>query len=288
MAKSLEADPSSPEAVFADYEQRRVSVAAVLAHGLGDAHSYQMYLRFLISHAKIVEAATTWVWVVSRSYANDKLANEYTSFLIQNGKLEAAADAWVQYAGKRDTNYPECNRIFNGSFESDPTGSQFDWTVEQTPGASIDFDTASAHGGSRSLRVQFDGTQNLKAVDVRQNVYLKPDRYRFEAYVRAKDISTDEGISFHIANEQAPNRLSFTTQPILGSSEWTLIQHSFIVPKNASGLTEVRLVRTPSLRFDNLVRGTLWVDEVRIRPEPTRPTTQQSITYKSNSKLNKR
>ena len=115
--------------------------------------------------------------------------------------------------------------------------------------------------------VMFDGTQNVSNIGVGQTVFLKPGRYRFEAHVRARDISTDEGVAFRVANEEAANRLSFTTKPVLGSTDWTLVEHPFTVPPAGAGLVNVQLVRTPSLRFDNLIRGTLWIDQVSITPE---------------------
>jgi hypothetical protein len=70
-----------------------------------------------------------------------------------------------------------------------------------------------------------------------------------------------------VSNGEAANRLSFTTKPVLGSTDWTLVEHPFTVPPTGAGLVDIQLVRTPSLRFDNLIRGTLWMDAVRIGPE---------------------
>lgn len=212
------------------------------------------------------DAAKTWDRIVAQRYTDDKLANEYIGFLIQNGKPEAAAQAWALHAGDRSKGYPETNRVFNADFESEPSGSRFDWTIEQTPGAKIDFDRETAHSGTRSLRIQFDGTQNLSSLGVRQSVFLQPGRYRFQAYVRTQNISTDEGIAFRVASEGAPNKLNFTTEPMLGTTDWKLVRHTFQAPPG-TGLIEIRLVRTPSLRFDNLIRGTVWIDGVSINPE---------------------
>ena len=114
----------------------------------------------------------------------------------------------------------------------------------------MSFDRGLAYSGPRSLRIRFDGTQNLTSIGIWQMIFLKPGRYRFQAYVRTQDLSTDEGIAFRVTSEQAPNRLNFTTEPMLGSTDWTLVKRSFEVLPGA-GLAEVRLVRTPSLRFDS-------------------------------------
>jgi O-antigen ligase/tetratricopeptide (TPR) repeat protein len=270
MTRAMKADPEQYEqSAFGVYDEKRIPVDEILRYGLPNPHAYQAYLRFVLSGDKIVNAEKAWDWIIAHRYADDKLANEYVEFLIGKKQPEAAEQAWARYACDRDKAYPESNRVFNGDFESDPTESRFDWRIEAARGAAIDVDRAIHYSGSRSLRIQFDGTQNLSSIGLRQNVFLKPGRYRFTAYVRSKDISTDEGIAFRVASEQAPNRMNFTTEPVLVTTNWKLVQHSFVVPQDAAGLADVGLVRTRSLRFDNLIRGTLWVDQVSISPENT-------------------
>ncbi len=227
------------------------------------------FLQFLISEERSADAAQPGPASSPITTQINKIANEYVSFLLKNNQPEAASHAWVQYAANRDPNYPDTTVSLTAASIA-PTGSQFDWTVEEAPGANIDFDKIRSHAGSRSLRIDFNGAQNLSSVGLHQTVFLKPGRYRFHAYVRSNDLSTDEGISFRVANERAPKNLSFTTEPVLGSHDWTLVQHSFVVSPAAAGLIHIRLVRTPSLRFDNLIKGTLWIDDVSISPEPTR------------------
>jgi hypothetical protein len=160
--------------------------------------------------------------------------------------------------------------VFNGDFEADPAGSLFDRTISPAPGATIDFDRDAPYSGARSLRIRFDGTKNVGDTGVGRSVFLKPGRYRFWAYLRTREISTDEGVAFSLADPDAPKQLSFTTEAMLGTNRWKLVEHTFqALP--GTGLVEVRLVRKPSWRFDNLIRRTMWVDQVRISLETLRP-----------------
>jgi hypothetical protein len=156
--------------------------------------------------------------------------------------------------------------VFNGDFEFDPTGNRFDWTIEPAAGVAIDFDRETKHSGDRSLRIQFDGTQNVGNIGLRQTVFLKPGRYRFQAYIRTKEISTDEGVAFSVVGEETSNRVSFTTESLLGSNDWRLVEREFEAPPG-TGLVQVSLVRKPSWKFDNLIRGTVWIDWVSIGSE---------------------
>jgi len=127
--------------------------------------------------------------------------------------------------------------------------------------ASIDSETA--HSGKRSLRLRFDRTENLAGFGIYQSVYLKPGRYRLRAWVKAQDIGTDQGIVIQVGDVAGG---PFGTEPILGTTDWKLVEAGFTVPAGG-GLHTVQLGRKTSKKFDDKVSGTLWIDEVSIRAE---------------------
>ena len=119
------------------------------------------------------------------------------------------------------------------------------------------------HSGGRSLRVQFDGTENPSDVGVRQAVFLTPGRYRLSGYVRTKELSTDEGVSLRVVNEGGPVPIDAATETLRGTNDWTLVERVFDAPPGG-GLVRVSLTRKPSLKFDNLLRGSVWIDQMSI------------------------
>lgn len=266
-ARSIEANPNYHSRVFTTYRVYSVPLQEILQLGLPDLVSYQSFLHLLISQNRIPDAAQTWSYILAHNYVDAPLANDYTSFLLQNNQPQAAAQAWGEYAAKLEKGYPECNRIFNGGFESKPTGSPFDWSIEQNPGVAIAIDSSTAHSGSHALRIDFDGTEKAASIGLRQTVFLKPGHYKFQVYAKLDNIVTDQGIAFRIASQRAPNQFTMTTEPMLDSSDWKLIQQSFTVSPAAAGLAEIDLVRAPALPFPSLIRGTLWLDSVSIAPE---------------------
>ena len=267
LARAAQADPSYVQTAFGEYDTRKIATDAVLREGLPpDPAAARAYLGHLIEAGRDADAAETFPWMVRRAYVDDPVARQYVEFLLRQAKPEAAADAWALYAGPRSPGYPEANRIYNGDWERDPSGSPFDWTIDPPKGLKVDFDRQMKYAGARSLRLQFDGTENLGELRIWQSVFLKPGRYRFRAYVRTLDISTDQGMSFHVADAESAARLSFTTEAMLGTRDWTLVEQAFEVGAG-KGLVRVSLVRKPSLRFDSLVGGTMWVDQVAIVPE---------------------
>ena len=266
LAPALALDPGYWDSIFSDFEKRGIRIDEVLRYGLpADSRVFKEYFRRLMYQKRTSDAAKTWDWINSRRYADDKLADEYVDFLIHDGKYDHAQQAWARYVNGREKGYPTSNLLFNGDFESNPTGSRFDWTIDPAQGAEIQFDREIHYSGLRSLRIKFDGRHNVSNIGVRQIVFLKPGRYRFAAYIRTKELTTDEGFAFSIVDPEAKH-LSFTTESMIGTNDWKLVEHTFqVLPK--TGLIQLSLTRKPSLRFDNLIRGTVWIDQVSISPE---------------------
>jgi tetratricopeptide (TPR) repeat protein len=266
MAQAIAGDASFAPTIFALYEQRKIAVEEVLAYGLPNRSAFEQYFRLQLEEGNLQSAAAAWNRMIEHRYVENKLAGEYVEFLVGKGKSEGAVEAWATYAGWRSRGYPESNRVFNGDFETDPSGCRFDWKIDPPRGAAVDFDRNAPYSGARSLRIQLDGKQNLSDAGVSQTVLLKPGRYRFRAYVRTEDLSTDEGFSFRVVEEESGKRVNFTTEGVLGSHDWTLVEHAFEAPSGV-GLVRVGLVRKPSWRFDCLIRGAMWIDQVSIVPE---------------------
>ena len=243
----------------------RVPVAAVLSSGLPDRPAAQAYLHWLIAMDRPAGAAIAWAWLLPRGDLNQSVANAYTEFLVQHEQAEAAAQAWAGFVGDRAADYPSPNRIFNGDFEDDPSGNRFDWRIAKQAGVTTTFDATIRQAGTRSLRVEFDGTENVAEVGVEQWAYLAPGRYLFRAHVRTDALSTDQGVAFRIVHAQAPAALNVTTEAVRGSRDWTVVEQVVEAPPKG-GLVRVMLVRRPSLRFDNLIRGTAWIDQVGLTP----------------------
>jgi O-antigen ligase len=257
---ALKSDSENTDSAFREYDSGQIPLRDVLDSGLPPIPKvWRDFLRREIQQQRVAAAQTVWSWMVPRaSYVDQALASEYVDFLIGQKQFEAAAQAWN----------PGSERIYNGDFERDPLPeAAFDWHLESVSGVEASIEKDSAHSGSRSLKLQFDGTQNLTAFGVAQAVYLKPGSYRFRAWVKAKDLSTDQGISFQVMD--GAGRVYFTTQPLLGSTsskegDWKLVEGTFQIG-DGKGLQRITLTRAASLKFDNKVRGTLRVGQVSIR-----------------------
>jgi hypothetical protein len=250
--------------VFDWYQQNKVPVTAILASGMPeDKRAAQAFLRHAMAKGGLLDATKTWDWVAAHAYADDPLAREYVDFLFNKERYPMAAQAWASYQGDRSREYLHSNWVFNGDFESVPSGSSLDWKFDKTAGVKVALDDAVAHSGSHSLRIAFEGTGNVTEGYLAETVVVPPGNYHFEAYVKTQNVTTDQGVSLRVLDPDSTSRLDGRTDPLLGTSDWKRLSLDFCVSPRTKRL-EIRVARKASLKFDSKIKGTVWVDTVRL------------------------
>ncbi len=250
--------------IFNWYDLHHLPIHVVRDGALaGNEHASRDYFSYLLRAGNLSGAADTWKWLLSHSYANESLAHDYVNVLSGQLDYESAAHAWAAFLGERRDGYLESNWIYNGGFEAELSGALFDWEIQQRDDVTTALDRQVFYSGRQSLRLTFDGKQNLDYQQVRQVAFVPPGAYRFEAYVRTSGITTDEGIGFRIFDSEDPTRLTVLTESVTGSHDWTKITCEIAV-RSPTTILEIRVIRKPSLRFDSNISGTAWIDSVRL------------------------
>jgi hypothetical protein len=250
--------------IFSLYARFGGGADEVLTYGIPeDRRAAQAYLRYLMRHRNSEGARKAWAWLWTRGFTDDQLAGEYVNFLLARKQYGEALPAWSGYAAGRGIRYSEGNCLFNGGFESAFTGAKLDWTVRALPSVTVGRDSGVSHSGGWSLRTQFLGKGNVGYGHVSQTAIVKPGRYRLRAYVKAENVTTDQGVALRVFDPGAPARLDDRTAQVGGTSDWQLLEKDFRV-QPATELVVVQLVRSPSLKFDNKIAGTVWLDDVAL------------------------
>ena len=86
---------------------------------------------------------------------------------------------------------------------------------------------------------------------------------------QTQDLTTDQGVSLHISDSGGASHINWTAEPLLGTNDWCKFSTEFCVAPRTK-LIVLNMVRQPSLKFDNLIKGTLWMDSVSLaRLSPT-------------------
>jgi tetratricopeptide (TPR) repeat protein len=189
--------------------------------------------------------------------------------LRRNRLIDDAARVWRQtaaFSGYAGIDPPN-SLLWDGGFESGQTGLAYTWFFSSgAHGVRIGPQSQEKHSGSQSLRVTFDGRSNLTFQDVCHVVPLQSAAsYRFSAYVRARDLSTDQGPHFVLGAIGGVPAAPLVTKDLLGSFDWQEIAADWTPPQGAIE-AQVCLARLPSDQPDNKIRGTLWLDDVSLVP----------------------
>jgi hypothetical protein len=265
-ARILALIPDYDSVIFNEYIRYVDHAEDVLRIGLPeDRRAAKSWLQFLIQAGRLGDAERTWDWVVGRRYADNALAGKYVEFLIRQGHPDLAASGWTQHMGLRTDDYDKSTYLFNGDFESDFAPSPFDWSVAHTEGVEVTRDCTTAWSGKCSLHISFVGTQNLGLAAASQLAFVRPGTYRFHAVIRTETLTTDQGIQFRISDAEVPARLNEVFGQFTGSSPWSSVDHDFVVAPNTR-LLRIEVIRQPSMKFDNKVAGTAWIDQLKLEP----------------------
>jgi hypothetical protein len=267
MAKVLAEVSDYDGIIFSYYDRTGAGIGEVLDHGLPlERRAAQSYFRHVLQPERLSDADTTWRWIASHSFADQRLTCDYADFLLNNHASEKAARIWAAFLGPRKADYLVSNYVFNGDFESEPARCGLDWRTSEVRNVEVTRDSGVARSGQWSLRIGFQTEENLNFSHVWQTAYVKPGLAHFEAFLRSAELSTDQGVGFHIFDAESPTRLDIFTEQLTGTSEWRKIEANFPVHRNTKALT-IQVVRRPSLKFDNKIRGTVWIDGVSLQLE---------------------
>ena len=267
-ARILELASSEQENIFGSYTSSQYDPADVLKYGLPQNPTMaRAYFRVMLRNDERDPVHQAWTWLAARSIPDGRLTNEYVDFLVKGREYDEAVATWLSYLGENRGNYLKSDFLYNGGFETEPSGSIFDWRIGRAPGVEVTRDTGVVHSGGRSLQVAFGGETNVSFRGVSQEVILSPGNYRFQAHVRTEGITTDKGIAFRIYDADNPARLDVRTPQLTGTHDWTELKADVRVPEPTRRI-RVELIRDPSEKFDNKIKGTVWIDDVRFqRPE---------------------
>lgn len=232
-------------------------------------------LEFFVKSEEPDAAVAVWKRVVSTE-PSFSLPNAFPfiDMLIKSGYADDAKTAWQQALSAGGT-APEpagtASLIWDGSFERELLNGGLAWRFEPVAGAEMDLDEETFHSGRRSLRITFGGTTNVNFQNIWQYVVVEPNtRYRFSAYLRTQELTTDSGIRFEIDDASHPPYApqfkpipSQLTPNVVGTQPWSLDECQFSTGPETR-LLRVFLRRAPSDKLGNKIRGTVWVDDVSL------------------------
>jgi len=271
--EAISIDPSLTQSALTECWQSNPDVAPIVQGLLPDKREYYVSaVGFFLAQKLANPAVAVWNRQRERGLAVDMEETVLlVDALISENRIREAQQVWR--SGLQASNWVQDSEegrslVLNGGFEHDIANGGFDWREVPLSAANFDFDSAFAHSGTRSLRIEFDGTENVDFGHLFQYVPVASDsRYHFSVFVRTEGLTTDRGISFEILDAHHPEQVQVATRELTGTNPWTVLQTDLVSGPDTQAV-KITLRRTPSWKFDNKFSGTVWVDDVTLTPAP--------------------
>jgi tetratricopeptide (TPR) repeat protein len=277
---AVEADPKRGAAAFALGMRFEPDINAVLERAL--PHTKEAYLNVIaaLSDQRQTDQALA-VW--SRLAAlHPQLQMSDSSALLDalfhKWQMTEAQLVWTQalaFSGGSRPPDPPGSLVWDGGFESDAAKGGFTWYYPAfLGGVQITLDRKEKHSGNRSLRLTFNGLHNVNFADVCQYVAVQPSTsYRFSAWIQTRDLSTDQGVRFGLQSLSPSTNSIAWTDDVKGTQPWTPLE---LLWASGSDVRELHLcvTRLSSAKFDSKIRGSAWIDDVVLVPQPAENSKQ--------------
>lgn len=259
----LQSVPDYDSVLFHYFDRLVNNPALVLSHIGGLRRATRSWFAHLIAVNDAAAARLAWNRIESAHFADESLVISYLDFLIRSKSWDQARDTWASYLGDRQGDYLRPNLLFNGGFESEPTGSILDWRLVTSGEFETLRDLAIRREGKYSIRIRFFGKENVTYTGMSQVAILPGDAdYTLTLWIKTEGITTNEGVRLAVTDVESSARLDYKTSPINGSNDWMPITIKFT--SRQTRVIKVSVVRQQSGKFDNKIQGTVWVDSASL------------------------
>ncbi len=237
------------------------------------------YLNFLIARDELDLARPVWDRCLKNSIREDfefkpSVAFGYIDRLLASDRIADALVIWdgaLRKAGfgPADTRLktraynlrePDSgNLIWNGSFEQEILRGGFDWRFPDTAEARFQIDAANRMQKLKSLKLVF-GDVNLASVLLSQIVpIMEPGSYKLDFYLRTDSLTTDQLPYLTIQGFPDASVVSARTKAFPSTASWSKVTVPFMAGSSCKAI-QLSLRRDRSAKFDNQIKGTLWLD----------------------------
>lgn len=272
---SVEADPGRGAEAFSRCLRVAPDLQTVLEQAIPPLPGvYLDILHDLSGESRTTEALIVWDRLLamrpSPVFSPREIA-PLVNALRAKKQIAEAARVWRQAVqlgglGPGTIGDPLDSVLWDGGFESGFNNVGYSWSYSSNPhGVQIQRDSTEKHSGQSSLRLTFDGTSDVSFADVCHSVPVSPlVPYQFSAWVRTRELTSDQGIRFRIQSS-TPVAVAAITPETHGTTDWTRIDFPWT---SDSGAFEAQLciVRLPSDQSGSRIRGTAWIDDVSLTP----------------------
>ena len=272
LRKALELDPKRAAEAFSRAMQMHSDANAVLDKVIpADAGCYLPILRILSDAGEMETAQLVWGRLIGlHQKVPLREAVPFFNALIHERRPDEAARRWpeaVAIMNNPPPTDPAGSLLWDGGFESGFAGGGFSWQfIPVNRNVQISFDGAEKHSGKQSLRVLFNGRENVNFEDACHQFVPEPGQsYLLTAWVKTQSLTSSEGVRLQISAFSGPGVVAAQSNEIHGTQPWTQLSLAWTAPQD-SGFGRVCLRRKMSDMPGSDIQGAAWIDDVTMMP----------------------
>lgn len=180
--------------------------------------------------------------------------------LVKVGAWGEAYARWVSPFSREGLD--RVANVYNGGFETQPSGAGFDWRIGDSAGVFIERAAVAGSGGSSALTLQFLG-RRVDSIPVNHWLLLSAGPYRLEFRASARDLRSDRGVQWVIACQGSGNELAATDR-LDGSFDWRGQELEFTVPERDCQAQDLWLRNAGAAGGGKIIRGAINFDDFAI------------------------
>ena len=191
----------------------------------------------------------------------------YIEFLVKRNFYDLAYYTWLQFLPAAQLS--SLGSLFNGNFETTPSGAPFDWDFNNQEGVIVEVANHPDNDGY-ALFMKF-GPGRVNFGGIKQLVVLPPGKYQFQGTQKAELVSK-KGLFWQVTCAKTSNKsgVQIGKGPAVEGREgaWKPFSFSFTVPRTDCPAQYVRFSSAARSASEQFMSGSVWFDDLQILREP--------------------
>lgn len=266
LKKAAENNPIYRQQVFSTVWEYFDKNTAVLERIAGDAPNVRSDLAlFYASKERAEDSLRVWNTLAPEQKKENESDAKIIAQALFEKKFFRSAVGFTRETGMDAE--AQAEKFQNAGFETsigrEEGESYFSWKVTPTEKVDVRLDSSQKRGGTRSLRIVFNGFAGERYYQTYQIVAVEPNaKYRLSFWRRAENLKSAGNPLIEIVNANDDRVIKTSETFPEGSVDWEEVKIDFVAPSNAEGVI-VRVGRAFCGSQCPLF-GTIWLDDFSI------------------------
>lgn len=186
----------------------------------------------------------------------------YLDRLVNDGFFREAFAAWV---GALPPSRHSSEALYNGAFQYQLSGSEFDWRIVQSVGADVEI--VGGPSEPQTLLVEFSGAK-VDFHNVSHLLVLPPGRYKLTGKVQTVSLHTRRGVWWRMFCAERPGPSLGQTALVADSMPWQAFTLPFSVPATGCKAQVLQLELPARIALEQVISGVVSYRDLAIAPMP--------------------